>query len=137
VDAAGASCVGNLYQRVRVCVVGKNNRPSVLVFFPLWFSDDDDDDDDDCRVGSPPEVGPRFCQHSGALLEEAGDIITFCVPRIFRGSLGMYLNGVQAATGCEGATFCPRKTVAKTSFRSNKPLGATTVPDGEKRSEEE
>ncbi len=103
------------------------------MFFPLWFSDDDDA----CRIGSPPDVGPRFCQHSGALLEEGGDIITFCVSRIFRGSLGMYLNGVQAATGCEGATFCPRKTIAETSFRSNKPLRATTVPDGEKRSEEE
>jgi hypothetical protein len=49
----------------------------------------------------------------------------------------MYLNGVLAATGCEGATFFPRKSVAETSFRSNKPLRATTVPDGEKRSEEE
>ncbi|CAN5966757.1 unnamed protein product [Sphagnum jensenii] len=95
------------------------------------------DDDDACRIGSPPEVGPRFCQHSGALLEEGGDIITFCVSRFFRGSLGMYLNGVLAATGCEGATFFPRKSVAETSFRSNKPLRATTVPDGEKRSEEE
>lgn len=117
-----------------VFVWWEKNRPSVLVFFSLWFSDDDDDA---CRIGSPPEVGPRFCQHSGALLEEGADIITFCVSRFFRGSLGMYLNGVRAATGCEGATFCPRKSVAETSFRSNKPLRATTVPDGEKRSEEE
>jgi hypothetical protein len=37
VDAAGASCVVNLYQRARVCVVGKKQTVCFGVFFPYGF----------------------------------------------------------------------------------------------------
>lgn len=36
-DAAGASCVVNLYQRARVCVVGKKQTVCFGVFFPMVF----------------------------------------------------------------------------------------------------
>ncbi len=36
-DAAGALCVGNLYQRARVCVVGRKQTVCFGVFFPMVF----------------------------------------------------------------------------------------------------